>query len=218
MSDEYRSDIPPEAVEEVLERFPSGARKTSRYLVGDEVVGARSFFEAGPVELETPRREGLRHGTEYQWDDTGTLRSATPYRRGLENGTSRQWGPDGTLIGTYDMVDGTGVDVWRTVDTEGAVHVSEIRHYRNGERHGIEWLVNDDQRSVHREMSYRDGVEHGILREWDLDGRLAPGRPVFYFLGREVSPEEYREHSAHDPSLPPYRESDDHPARSLEGS
>src|SRR4051794_41145898 len=103
MSEEYRSDIPPEAVEEVLERFPSGARKTSRYLIGHEVVGERSFFEAGRVELETPRREGLRHGTEYQWDYTSTLRSAIPYRRGLEHGTSRQWGPDGTLIGTYDM-------------------------------------------------------------------------------------------------------------------
>jgi antitoxin component YwqK of YwqJK toxin-antitoxin module len=215
MSDAYPSDIPAGAAEEVIERYPSGARKTSRYIAGGQIVVARSFYESGRTELETPRRDGLRHGIEYQWDDAGRLRSAIPYRRGLEHGTSRQWGPDGALIGTYEMQDGTGVDLWHGIAADGSVYLSEVRHCRHGERHGIEWLINEDQRSVYREMTYRDGVEHGILREWEADGVLNPGRPAFFVLGTAVTLNEYQDRSADDPSLPPYRPADDRPQRCL---
>lgn len=211
--DDYRSDIPRDAVEEVLESYPSGVPKVCRYLVGDQVVGARAFFESGQLELETPRRNGVRHGTEYQWDEDGQLRSAIPYESGLEHGTARQWGPDGTLIGTYHMQHGTGVDLWRSITEDGSVYLSEARYLTGGQRDGVEWWINPDQRSVHREMFYSDGVEHGILREWEPDGRLGSGSPAFFILGEQVDRQEYLRRSRNDTSLPPYRDVDDNPQR-----
>lgn len=212
MGNVYRSDIPSDAIEEVIERYPSGARKTSRYSDRGQVVGARGFLEFGLLELETPRHNGLRHGTEYQWDDTGKLRSAIPYRHGLEHGTTRQWGPDGELIGSYSMRDGTGVDVWRDIAEDGSIYISEVRHFQHGERDGVEWFISHDHLVV-REMTYRAGVEHGILREWEADGRLSPGCPAFFVQGSVVTLAEYQQHADGDASLPEYRSDDDEARR-----
>lgn len=213
MSAEYVSDIPESAEERVVERHDSGAKREARYLVGGEVVGVRLFFPDGRIELESPRRAGEPHGTEFQWDDAGQLRSALPFVDGLEHGVSRQWAPDGTPLGTYELRHGTGIDLWRGQRQDGSAYLAEARSVVSGERHGFEWLIDQDQETVHRETRFAGGLEHGIRREWDANRALRPGHPRFYLLDREVRRDEYEYGRTVDPELPAYEDADDVPAR-----
>ena len=213
MTADYVSDIPGSAEERVIERYDSGAKREARYLAGGEVVGVRLFHPDGRIELESPRRAGVPNGTEYQWDDSGRLRSALPFVDGLEHGVSRQWAPDGTPLGTYELRHGTGLDLWRGLRQDGSAYLAEARSVVSGQRHGFEWLIDQDQGSVHRETRFAGGLEHGIRREWDAGKALRDGHPRFYLLDREVDRDEYEHGRVHDPDLPPYVQDDDRPAR-----
>jgi antitoxin component YwqK of YwqJK toxin-antitoxin module len=215
MSADYVSDIPESAEERVVERYDTGAKREARYLAGGEVVGVRLFHPDGRIELESPRRAGEPNGTEYQWDDKGQLRSALPYVDGLEHGISRQWAPDGRPLGTYELRHGTGLDLWRGQRQDGSPYLAEARSVVSGQRHGLEWLIDQDQRSVHRETRFAGGLEHGIRREWDADRQLREGHPRFYLLDREVDGDEYEYGRSIDPDLPPYDAADDQAARTF---
>ncbi|MDA0161270.1 hypothetical protein OM076_13415 [Solirubrobacter ginsenosidimutans] len=213
MSGEYVSDIPASAEERVLERYESGTPKEVHYFAGDEQVGARLFFEDGSLELESPRRRGLRNGTEYQWDDGGRLRSAMPYVDGLEHGVARQWGPSGDMLGSYEMRAGTGWDLWRGQRDDGSPYLAEARAIVRGKRHGPEWLIDENQQTVHRESRFAAGLEHGILREWNAERRLRTGYPRFFLFDQEVERDAYEQARTVDFELPAYDEQDDFPAR-----
>lgn len=213
MSADYVSDIPEPAEERVVERYDTGAKREARYLAGGEVVGVRLFHPDGRIELESPRRAGEPNGTEYQWDDTGQLRSALPYVDGLEHGVSRQWAPDGSLLGTYELRHGTGLDLWRGQREDGSRYLAEARSVVSGQRHGYEWLIDEGQRSVFREARFAGGLEHGIHREFNAAGQLREGHPRFYLLDREVDRDEYEHGRSIDPDLPAYDAADDLPAR-----
>lgn len=213
MSVPYVSEIPRSAEERITERYESGAKREAKYLGDGAVVGVRLFHPDGRLELELPCRDGVRHGTEFQWDDFGQLRSAIPYVDGLEHGVARQWSPTGVLLGTYEMHHGTGIDLWRGQRQDGSAYLAEARSVVSGYRHGGEWLINEDQASVHRETRFAGGLEHGIRREWGSDGALRTGYPRFYLLDRETDLEEYEHGMSHDPNLPAYAETDNLPAR-----
>lgn len=213
MADDYVSDIPASAGERVIERYDSGAKRETHYFSGDEQVGARLFFEDGSLELESPRRRGLRNGTEFQWDDTGQLRSAMPYVDGLEHGSARQWGPGGDSLGGYEMRHGTGWDLWRGQRRDRSIYLAEARALVCGKRHGMEWLIDEDQQSVHKETRFAAGLEHGILHEWNADRKLRNGYPRYFLLDREVPREEYEQAREIDENLPRYDPRDDVPSR-----
>ena len=82
-----------------------------------------------------------------------------------------------------------------------------------GHRHGFEWWLNEDQRSVYQERHWSLDDAHGIVREWNEKGRLRPGFPKFYVRGRRVSRKVYELECVSDPSLPPYRTEDNQPQR-----
>lgn len=179
-----KSDIPANAREIVVS--PS-ARV---YRAGEKVVGRRWFNEHGVLTLETPLRDGKKHGREISWNDDGTLSLIEPYRDGRIHGTARQY-QDGQLIGTYKMVRGTGYDVWRIQIANGPLHVSEIHFNRNGSLHGFVWWLNEDQKSVHDEKHWHEGRLHGIDREWNFDGRLRRGFPKYWLHDRAVTNRQY---------------------------
>jgi hypothetical protein len=74
-----------------------------------ECVGYRSYDDQGRLQIETPVKHGKKHGREFIWDDDGSILSMEPYREGKCHGTAKQYGPDGRVIGTYQMVHGTGM-------------------------------------------------------------------------------------------------------------
>jgi hypothetical protein len=178
-------------------------------------VGVRQFDADGELELDGGARGGKRHGREYRLDLQGKLLSATAYKDGLEHGLARQWSEDGRLIGTYRMRNGTGVDLWwqETWRKPRRPFLAEVYFMLNGARHGFEWWLNEDQRSVREERHWSNDTAHGIEREWNIKGKLRAGFPKFYVRGTLVTRQAYNEAQEHDLTLPQYRAEDNRPQR-----
>lgn len=213
MAPRYRSFIPKTAIERVLTWHPNGVKHRVEYLVGDEVVGERHFFETGEPCSEKPLRRGKTHGTEYDWYEPGVLTFAEPYVEGLPHGTARQW-IDGKLVGTFKMVHGTGIDLWWQLDEDGTRRLTEVCYFRDGRPDGFRWWLVDEERRVFWESHYRQGQLHGVEREWNLGRwRLKRGFPKYWVNDEQVSKRAYLAACKRDPTLPPFREEDNAPER-----
>ena len=113
------------------------------------------------------------------------------------------------------MTHGTGLDLWRCKKTWGnkRVYLAEARHINEGKWHGFEWWLNEDQKSVQGEHHFRENLQHGVQRSWNSAGRLRRGYPRYWVNNKQVTKREYLRACAKDPSLPPFRESDNRPRR-----
>jgi hypothetical protein len=144
------------------------------------------------------------YGVAYRLDVPRRVLSATPYRNGLEHGLARQWSADGEgLISFYRIRHGTGVDLWwqETFTDPPRPYLAEVRFARRPASR-LEWLLNEDQRSVYEERHWRGGKLHGIERQWTPQGRLRRGFPRFYVNGELVTKLAYERARAKDASLP----------------
>jgi antitoxin component YwqK of YwqJK toxin-antitoxin module len=203
----YISSIPEEAEEVRVRRYPSGAKSHANYILNGELVGRRVFYESGLLEDESSIRNGLLHGVQYRWYENGQFLSVEPYENGGGHGTAYQWSEDGSLMGTYTLEHGTGLDLWWD-DSCGAVVLAEVHMYRKGLQHGWEWWLDFDQESVHTERHWQEGVQHGIERNWNYEGRLRRGYPRYFVKGVRVTKRQYIRASTNDPELPPFRPED----------
>jgi hypothetical protein len=79
------------------------------------------------------------------------------------------------------MKHGTGLDLWRVKDNwgHGRVFLSEARYLKEGNFHGFEWWLNEDQKSVHDEHHFWENLQHGVQRSWNSQGRLRRGYPRY---------------------------------------
>jgi hypothetical protein len=120
------------------------------------LVGERVYNREGLLVLETPIKDGLRHGWEFTWGDDGTLLLTEPYLNGKIHGTAKQYGRPGKVIGTYTLIQGTGFDVWRQENQDQTIYVSEIHSLRDGLLHGYEWHFASGQELWHEASSVMD--------------------------------------------------------------
>jgi hypothetical protein len=86
---------------------------------------------------------------------------------------------------------------------------------KDGQPHGYEWWLNEDQRSVRAERHWHDGRLHGIEREWNRSGRLKRGYPKYHIRGERVSKRAYVKACRKDPSLPIFESADNEPVRCI---
>lgn len=211
----YRSSIPKAARERILaDRIVGRQKFKAEYILKRKVVGVRQFDENGLVEFECPLRNGVTHGTLYDFCD-GVVTFAEHYSNGLAHGTARQWSTDGELIGTYTMEHGTGLDLWRLEGKweDGGVYLHEVRYLKDGNWHGFEWWLNEDQKSVHSENHFWENLQHGIERSWNSEGRLRRGFPRYWVRNVRVTKRKYLRECLKDSSLPPFRGQDNLPTR-----
>ena len=178
-----------------------------------EVVGQRAYDAEGRLSIETALKNGKKHGREFNWNDDGSLLSVEPYFDGSVHGTAKQYDHCGRVVGTYKMVHGTCYDVWRNQISDGPVYVSEIYSNLNGSLHGFVWWLNQDQKSVHEEKHWHEGLLHGIEREWTFEGKLRRGYPKYWVLNKAVTKRQYLAAARKDPTLPPFRRKDNSPKR-----
>lgn len=212
----YKSSIPADANERIVERYADGLKKNVKCFVNRKLVGTRYYDEEGFLSLERPYRDGRIHGVEYHWYFDGILTSAEPYKNGKPHGIARQWSQSGKLIGTYKMVNGTGIDLWwcsLNYNDEPPFYLSETCYLRDGKRHGYSWFINENQKSVFIENHFVQGTSHGIHREWNQHGRLSRGFPQYYVCGEKVNKRQYIHAAASDATLPPFRHEDNEPLR-----
>ncbi len=210
----YKSSIPKTTLEKVVEISDDG--RLVDCFVNEELVGRRQYDEDGHLCYELPIRNGQKHGMVYRWSFDGILESGEPYHEGKPHGVAKQWSPSGKLMGSYRMKYGTGVDLWwNSVDGSGEVpfFLSEVHFMRHGTSHGYTWWINEDQKSVHIERHFLNGVQHGIFREWNERGRLCRGFPQYFVDGTKVKKRQYIRASDDDESLPQFCEDDNDPTR-----
>ncbi len=212
-----RSSLPAGFEERLLNDYEESgggfSYRTTECRHNSQVVGQRRYSRDGVLVMETPLRDGRKHGREYTWDENGWLSLVEPYAYGKIHGTARQYDEHGRVIGTYRCVHGTGYDIWRSWCSGETPSVSEIRALRDGERHGYEWWVNEDQRSVHHETHLWAGQHHGIERMWNAAGKLNRGYPRYWVNGARVTRRQYLRAAKRDATLPPWREQDNNPRR-----
>jgi hypothetical protein len=111
------------------------------------------------------RPDGAWHGPFASLHPGGKQRDVGQYDEGVPDGTWTSYGPDGKVLGSYEIVDGTGV-VQRWHDNGQLA--AEIP-YRNGRREGVSrhWHENGQKSS---ESPMHDDRLHGVARRWSAAG------------------------------------------------
>lgn len=212
----FKSDIPPNVVEQITQEFRRDGsaiyHRLTACVLNGEVVGQRAYGEEGQLVTETPLRNGDKHGREYQWADDGKLSLIEPYVNGKMHGTAKQYGRNGSVIGTYSLRHGTGYDIWRDEDEDGAINISEIHTLKDGLPHGYEWRLMKSHILRH-EVHWHEGQYHGIEREWNAANKLRRGFPRYWIKDDRVTKRKYFRAAKKDSTLPPFRLKDNSPRR-----
>jgi len=237
MDKRYKSDIPKNAEERMTRRHASGEKASAQYFVRGNLVGDRCWdnthgpFGEDPVPRplhkrltwEMPYRNGVMHGRHYYLEN-GLVTFIEPHKNGQRHGIARQYGDDGKLIGSYRMVHGTGIDLWRnerlawrdgTCKPSGECYLAEACYWVEGQLQGFVWWINEDQQSVFVERHLFKGLDHGIHREWNGHGRLSRGYPKYFVQGKQIKKRQYLRACLIDPTLPVFREKDNKPRRTF---
>jgi hypothetical protein len=211
------SDIPPGVIEMESSAYKQDGNviffRVMDCLLDGRLVGQRAYDEDGNLHVETPIKDGHKHGREYIWNETGSLESVEPFFEGKRHGLAKQYGRKGKVIGTYRFNHGTGYDIWRWEQEDGSIFISEIFSLQDGSLDGFEWWLNEDQRSVWHERHWQQGRFHGIERMWNNQKRLKRGYPKYWINNQAVRKRDYLKAAEKDKSLPEYRKSEDQSRR-----
>lgn len=205
------SDIPRDAVEQLASEYRQEGMHVQyqirECILNGRVVGRRAYTQDGTLVMDTPLQDGQKHGREYTWNEDGTLLLVEPYVKGQIHGTAKQYGSRGKLIGTYHIVHGTGLDIWRGEGGAGGIYISEIHSLRKGLPHGYEWWFTE-RGSLWHERHWHAGQYHGIERMWNSQGKLKRGYPKYWIAGQAVPKRKYLKAAQMDKTLPTFRVTD----------
>jgi len=212
-----KSDIPGNVIEVESREYrrdgPLIYFRVTECVLDGQVVGQRAYDEDGSLRVETPLKNGKKHGREYIWDETGALDSVEPYIDGKMHGTAKQYNRQGKAIGTYRFIRGTGYDIWRCESEDGSIAISEIFSVRDGALDGYEWWLRGDQHSVWHERHWKQGKYHGIERMWNHKNTFRKGYPKYWINGQNVGKRAYLKAVKNDQTLPQYQERENRPQR-----
>lgn len=185
-SRKYESSIPTDS--QAVEDQSEDGFIVKTYWKEKKEVGRRIYDEQGNLYWEYGLKDQKYHGNYYYFWEDGSIQYQCTYCEGKVTGLVAQWSESGSLMMVTEFVDGTGVDLW-CQEEDGEVHLSEERHYLDGQLHGyVRWWDGEDK--VWQEHNYRHSEKHGISREWD-GVQLIEGYPKYYIHEQEVSLEEY---------------------------
>lgn len=211
------SGIPKNAAEVEIRKYRQDGSliyfRLTECILDDRVIGRRAYDSEGNLRMETPLKNGRKHGSEYTWNESGNLESVEPYVEGKLHGIAMQYGRNGKLIGTYRLVHGTGYDIWRYEREDGSTGISEIHSLQDNLPHGFEWWLKADQHSVWHERHWQLGQIHGIERIWNDKGRLKREYPKYWIQNQTTGKRDYLKAAEQDKTLPKYRKKDDLPQR-----
>ncbi|MEK6322943.1 MAG: hypothetical protein AABN33_14820 [Acidobacteriota bacterium] len=212
-----KSDIPQNVIEQLIREYRQDGSgifyRLTACLVKGQVVGQRAYTQDEQLVIETPLKNGEKHGREYTWDEDGSLSLIEPYLNGKIHGTAKQYGRKGQVIGTYSLRHGTGFDIWRDESEDGTISISEIHSLRQGLPHGYEWWLGIKPHTVWHERYWEQGQYHGIERLWNADDKLSRGYPKYWIRDQRVTKRQYLRAAQDDPTLPPFRLKENSPRR-----
>ncbi len=216
------SNIPAGAAERDLPVRPGSAfDKRLGYFAGEQLVGERFFYDNKQVQSELVLGVGGRNGICRTWHPNGQPRSLIPYRNGSIDGTAKQWSSDGKLLGSFQMIGGTGMEiVW---NEKGAIYsitsycqgkksglmtkyfpsgsIQSVQTYKDDRMEGLGYLFHSS-RAVRQVATFKDDGVIGPLLILDEAGKPVSGTPTWHFEGKAISREEYEHLRIASPSLP----------------
>lgn len=169
----------------------------------DGRVHGQSTTWWGSMRVDERYQNGLLHGWQAYWSNTGQLLSAKYYEAGQENGPCRLVAPEGVVDGTYAR--GVRTGVWTSRGNDGVLLCRRVM--KNGKHHGLweSWHANgalmqrgdyfEDKRhdlwtdwhsngTKLREGAYNYGVPDGVHRVWDSAGTLLDQQVFSDGMGR----------------------------------
>jgi len=98
----------------------------------------RTYYRPGILMLEEHFAGGQPHGFWRRWHRNGQLAEERIYRHGLVHGLCRQWNDAGKLLGSFQMVNGTGVQ--KSWHDNGRLHMEFSMVEGQFCGHGRTWL------------------------------------------------------------------------------
>jgi antitoxin component YwqK of YwqJK toxin-antitoxin module len=105
-------------------------------------------------------RNDIKEGyTRYYYPDE-KVKQEIPFLKGLEQGFGKEYGPDGTIVTLTEYKRGFVVDRVRINRRDG-----------NGKKQG-RWCIFYDQGNLKSEVTYRDDLKNGYLKEYSENGDL----------------------------------------------
>jgi antitoxin component YwqK of YwqJK toxin-antitoxin module len=191
------------------------------YFIGDQEVGVQTFYTDGKLYWETVMGDAGTEGLCRTWHSHGVIATAIPFHHGLVDGRTHQWNEKGQLLGSYQMVLGTGIEViWYENGT-----IFSMSSFVDGKETGlsVSYSVDGGVSCVHsytrgvldgpqrnyypsnalqESVMFRKGRMIGPLLRLDQSGTPLDGTPIWYLDEKIVSHAEYDLVKEKDPSLP----------------
>jgi antitoxin component YwqK of YwqJK toxin-antitoxin module len=126
-------------------------------------AGKKNGMKTTFLDKETMKenfRDDVKEGfTRYYFPD-GKLKQEIPFVKGLEQGFAKEYASDGTIITLTEYKRGFIVDRQRINRKDG-----------NGRKQG-RWYTFYDNGTLKAEVTYRDGMKNGYLKEYAENGDL----------------------------------------------
>jgi antitoxin component YwqK of YwqJK toxin-antitoxin module len=151
--------------------------------------GVEQEFVGRKLRAEVPWKDGKMHGTRKSFFADGTTQSESVYVAGQGNGPMRSWDEDGSLLSEGTLKDGQRhgpfTEYW-----PGSTQPKRVITYRNGVSHG---LVRDYYRSgkIKRERHVIEETLHGTDMSYNETGEIIHAR--YWLDGDLVTRDEFEQ-------------------------
>jgi antitoxin component YwqK of YwqJK toxin-antitoxin module len=204
--------LPAGAIEKEVPFRPTKdrTRKTLLY-VGSTVVGARYYNPEGKLICDSPIKDMKIHGKEREWFSNGVLKYEGNYLDGLKDGVFYQYNSEGKLLGTFEIKNGTGIELYwhdngqlaQEIEYTKGVVTGRKRSWSSGGKLLEEELYNTHGRKegassryypngkLEQTLQYFDIHDFCIVRRWNELGEPEAGTPYVFFNGQRLDKEAY---------------------------
>ncbi len=125
--------------------------------------GKKNGIKTTYLDKETVKenfRDDIKEGYTRYYFPGGNIKQEIPFSKGLEQGFAKEYGPDGTIITLTEYKRGFIVDRLRINRKDGS-----------GRRQG-RWYTFYENGNLKTEVTYRDDLKNGYLKEYAENGDL----------------------------------------------
>ena len=126
------------------------------------------FYPDGTRKTQTAYKDGLKHGCEILYDESGNLSQKCDYTNGIMNGRWEKY-IGGVLVEKGAYSQGKKDGEWIFYSASGAKQRQQ--GFKNGRPHGkwTEYYSADKKAS---EGEYKEGLKHGTWKNYDRNGKV----------------------------------------------
>jgi antitoxin component YwqK of YwqJK toxin-antitoxin module len=129
----------------------------------------REYYPTGQLFVEGQFQKGRKQGEWTYYHDNGQVNRKAAFKEGQPDGTWEIHRADGTLVAKRGFVAGRRNGEWISYDDKGEKPLRED-HYLDGKPDGV-WKLWFPNGNLKQEISFQNGVQHGLSTEWEEAGK-----------------------------------------------